>query len=182
MKKTNTRNLALAAMFLAIGLVLPFITGNIPQIGQMLCPMHIPILLCGLICGWKWGAVIGFICPLLRSVLFGMPVLYPNGVAMAFELMTYGMVIGLLYAHVKNQSLGTLYASMIAAMVSGRIVWGVVRVILSGVSGAAFTWEMYISGALLNAIPGIIVQLILIPAIMVALDRAGYLKMRKAEA
>ena len=182
MKKTNTRNLALAAMFLAIGLVLPFITGNIPQIGQMLCPMHIPILLCGLICGWKWGAVIGFICPLLRSVLFGMPVLYPNGVAMAFELMTYGLVIGLMYAHVKNQSLATLYVSMIVAMVSGRIVWGIVRVILSGASGAAFTWEMYISGALLNAIPGIIIQLILIPAIMVALDKAGYLKMRKAEA
>ena len=182
MKKTNTRNLALAAMFLAIGLVLPFITGNIPQIGQMLCPMHIPILLCGLICGWKWGAVIGFICPLLRSVLFGMPVMFPNGIAMAFELMTYGMVIGLMYAHVKNQSLGTLYVSMIVAMVSGRIVWGIVRVILSGASGAAFTWEMYISGALLNAIPGIIIQLILIPAIMVALDKAGYLKMRKAEA
>ena len=180
MKKTGTRNLALSAMFLAIGLILPILTDNIPQIGQMLCPMHIPVLLCGLICGWEWGAAVGFLCPLLRSVLFGVPVLYPNGLAMTFELMTYGLVIGLLYAHVKNQSLGTLYASLIAAMVSGRVVWGIVRVILSGVSGAAFTWEMYISGALLNAIPGIIIQLILIPVIMVVLDRTGSLRMRKA--
>ena len=84
MKQTNVRNLVLSAMFLALGLTLPFLTGQIPQIGQMLCPMHIPILLCGLVCGWKWGGVIGFITPLLRSVLFGMPVMFPNGIAMAF--------------------------------------------------------------------------------------------------
>ena len=183
MKKTNTRNLVLSAMFLALGLTLPFLTGQIPAIAQRLCLMHIPILLCGLICGWKWGAVIGFICPLLRSTLFGMPVMFPNAIAMAFELMTYGAMTGLMYSKVvKKQTLATLYASMITAMVSGRIVWGIVRVLLSGVSGEAFTWELYISGALINAIPGIIIQLVLIPAIMVALDKAGFVKMKKAEA
>ena len=182
MKQTNVRNLVLAAMFLALGLTLPFLTGQIPQIGQMLCPMHIPILLCGLVCGWKWGGVIGFITPLLRSVLFGMPVMFPNGIAMAFELMTYGIVIGLIYGHVRKQSIAAVYLSLISAMVAGRIVWGVVRTLLSGVAGTAFTWELFIAGALLNAIPGIILHLILIPAVMAALDRSGVYKMRRAEA
>ena len=182
MKQTNVRNLVLSAMFLALGLTLPFLTGQIPQIGQMLCPMHIPILLCGLVCGWKWGGVIGFITPLLRSVLFGMPVMFPNGIAMAFELMTYGIVIGLIYAHVRKQSIAAVYLSLITAMVAGRIVWGIVRTLLSGVAGTAFTWELFIAGALLNAIPGIILHLILIPAVMAALDRSGVYKMRRAEA
>lgn len=81
-------------MFVAIGVVLPFFTGQIPQIGNMLLPMHIPVLLCGLICGWQYGGMVGFILPLLRTMLFGMPVLYPTGIAMAFELAAYGLVIG----------------------------------------------------------------------------------------
>ena len=83
--KASTRNLTFSAMFLAIGLVLPFITGQIPQIGKMLCPMHIPILLCGFFCGWKYAVPVGLVCPLLRSVLFGMPVLYPSAVGMALR-------------------------------------------------------------------------------------------------
>ena len=66
MKNSNVKNLALSAMFIAIGQVLPFFTGQIPQIGNMLLPMHIPVLLCGLICGWKYGALVGFTTPLLR--------------------------------------------------------------------------------------------------------------------
>ena len=77
-------------MYLAIALALPFITGQIPEIGAMLCPMHIPALLCGFLCGWPWGAAVGFIAPLLRGALFGMPVLFPTGTAMAFELAVYG--------------------------------------------------------------------------------------------
>ena len=95
--KQNTKNLVLAAMFLAIGLVLPFFTGQIPQIGSMLLPMHLPVLLCGLLCGWQYGAVVGLVLPMLRYVLFGMPPLL-TAVAMSFELLTYGLVIGLLYS------------------------------------------------------------------------------------
>ena len=96
--KKNIKNMVLAAMFLAIGLVLPLFTGQIPQVGNMLLPMHIPVFLCGLICGWQYGAAVGFIVPLLRSAIFGMPVFFPSATAMAFELMTYGLVAGLLYA------------------------------------------------------------------------------------
>ena len=67
--KQNTKNLVLAAMFLAIGLVLPFFTGQIPQIGSMLLPMHLPVLLCGLICGWQYGVVVGFVAPLMHAAL-----------------------------------------------------------------------------------------------------------------
>ena len=95
MKNQNTKKLAYAALFLALCLVLPMLTGQIPQIGSMLLPMHIPVLLCGLVCGWQYGAAVGFVAPLLRSVLFGMPPMYPVAIAMAFELLTYGLVIGI---------------------------------------------------------------------------------------
>lgn len=91
-------NLTLAAMFLAVGLLLPFLTGQIKQIGNMLLPMHIPVIMCGLICGWKYGFGVGFVMPLMRSMLFGRPIMYPDAIAMAFELATYGLIVGLLYS------------------------------------------------------------------------------------
>ena len=80
----STKNLVRASLLMALGLLLPFLTGQIPQIGRMLSPMHIPVLLCGMICGWPYGLAVGFLTPLLRSVLFGMPAIYPQAVAMAF--------------------------------------------------------------------------------------------------
>ena len=173
------QNLVLSAMFLALGLVLPFVTGQIPEIGSMLLPMHIPVLLCGLICGWQYGAVVGFILPPLRYVLFGMPPIFPTGVAMAFELMTYGLLSGLLYSRARWHCVLSLYRCLIAAMIGGRVVWGVVRVLLTGVASEPFTWQMFLSGAFLTAIPGIILQLVFIPAMMVALDRAGMVRFHK---
>ena len=178
MKKT-VKNLTLSAMFMAIGMVLPFLTGQIPQIGNMLLPMHIPVLLCGLICGWQYGAAVGFVLPLLRSAVFGMPVFFPAATAMAFELMTYGLVVGLLYAISRWQCVVALYRCLILAMIAGRAVWGIVQFIQVGVFGEGFTLKMFMAGAFLNAIPGIILQLILIPAIMVALDRTGLVHFRK---
>lgn len=175
------KTMTLSAMFLALGLVLPFLTGQIPQIGSMLLPMHIPVLLCGLICGWQYGAAVGFIVPLLRSVLFGMPPLFPTAVSMAFELMTYGLVAGLLYSLSRWQCIRALYRCLISAMLAGRVVWGVVQAILLGLSGSALTLQIFVASAFLNAIPGIIVQLILIPAVMVALNRTGLVPFRQAK-
>ncbi len=165
------KNLALSGMFLAIGLAFPFLTGQIPQIGNMLLPMHIPALLCGLICSWQYGGAVGLIMPLLRNLLFGMPPM-PGAISMAFELATYGLTIGLIYGHSKWKCVFSLYRSMLIAMLAGRIVWGVVQATILGLNGSGFTIQMFMAGALLNAIPGIVLQLILIPAIMVALDRA----------
>ena len=152
------------------------LTGQIPQIGSMLLPMHIPVLLCGLVCGWQYGAVVGFVAPLLRSVLFGMPPMYPVAIAMAFELLTYGLVIGLVYRRMAQKGAAGVYAALVTAMVAGRLVWGVAEVVLLGLDGKAFTVQAFLAGALLNAVPGIIVQLVLIPAVMAALQKAGAVK------
>lgn len=172
MKTSPVRNLVLTAMFLALGLVLPFLTGQIQSIGSMLLPMHIPVLLCGFICGWPYGLAVGLILPLLRSAIFSMPPMFPQAVAMAFELGTYGLVSGLLYGRSKWKCTIALYRSLLIAMVAGRVVWGAAMVVLMGLSGSAFTWSAFMASALLNAIPGIILQLVLIPAIMIALGKA----------
>ena len=181
MKKTNVIKLTQSAMLMAIGLVLPFVTGQIPEFGKMLLPMHIPVLLCGLICGWQYGLAVGFILPLLRGAVFGMPALFLNATAMAFELATYGAVVGVLYSRSRWQCVVSLYRCMIGAMVAGRIVWGAVMMVISGMTGSAFTWKLFMAGALINAVPGIVIQLILIPAIMVALNRAGLVTFRRNE-
>lgn len=168
----NVKKLAVTAMLFAVGMVLPFFIGQIPAIGKMLLPMHIPVLLCGFIVGWQYGALIGFLLPIVRGLVFGMPPMYPNAVAMAFEMAAYGFVSGYLYSHARWQCTKMLYISLVTAMLAGRIVWAFAEVILLGIGGNIFTWKMFAAGAFLNAIPGIIVQLTLIPLIMVALRRA----------
>lgn len=172
MSSLQVRRLTYAALYLAIAMVLPFVTGQIPEIGAALCPMHIPALLCGFMCGWPWGLAVGFIAPLLRSVLFGMPALIPSAVAMAFELAVYGAMSGLLYAILPRKPWIT-YAVLVISMIAGRIVWGIARVILAGMTGSSFTWALFISGAVTNAIPGIILHLVLIPVLVMAMERAG---------
>lgn len=166
------RRMTYAALYLAIAMVLPFITGQIPEIGAMLCPMHIPALLCGFMCGWPWGLAVGFIAPLLRSVVFGMPAMFPGAVAMAFELAVYGGMAGFLRQKLPRKK-GVLYTVLLISMVAGRLVWGTVRVILAGLSGSTFTWALFLAGAVTNAIPGIILQLVLIPVLVLAMERAG---------
>lgn len=175
-KRSPVLNLTLSAMFLAVGLLLPLLTGQIKQVGKMLLPMHIPVIMCGLICGWKYGLGVGFVTPLLRSLVFLRPAIYPDAVAMALELATYGLVVGLLYGHSRWKCIVSLYRSMIIAMIAGRVVWGVTEVILLGIGGEAFTWDAFIAGAFLEAFPGIILQLIFIPAMMLVLNRTGLVK------
>ena len=172
MTSLQVRKLTYAALYLAIALVLPFVTGQVPEIGSMLCPMHIPALLCGFMCGWPWGLAVGFIAPLLRSVLFGMPPLFPTAAAMAFELAVYGGMAGWLRQRLPRKK-GSVWAALILSMLAGRVVWGAARVALAGLSGSAFTWALFLSGAVTNAIPGIALQLILIPALVTAMERAG---------
>jgi hypothetical protein len=172
------KKLTLSAMFLAIGMVLPSVLGGIPQVGKMLLPMHIPVLLCGLICGWEYGLTVGVILPLLHSAVFGMPVMFPMGVSMACELGTYGAVAGLMYlVRSKWRCIFALYRALITAMIAGRIVWGLVSAVLYGVAGQPFGWKMFVTGALTMAVPGIIIQLVLIPALMLALHKAHLVEM-----
>ena len=154
-----------SGLFLAIAMVLPFMTGQIPEIGSMLCPMHIPVLLCGFVCGWQWGLVVGFIAPILRSLLFGMPKLFPTAIAMMFELACYGAVAGIMYKLLPKKQVN-VYVSLITAMIAGRIVWGTAQYFLQKVAGVNFTWTMFLAGAVINAVPGIILHIIIIPVLV----------------
>jgi predicted membrane protein len=169
MNYSKTKKLVLAAMFMALCLLLPFATMQIGQLGQTFLPMHLPVLLCGFICGGPWGLAVGFIAPLLRSLLFGMPPLFPTALAMMFELAAYGLLAGLFYKLLPKK-IGYIYVSLANAMIGGRIVWSAVSFAFYGIADTAFTWDMLAAGALLNAIPGIIIQIVLIPAIMIALQ------------
>ena len=168
------RRIVLAALFLALAFLLPMVTGHVPQVGNMLCPMHFPILLCGFVLGGPWGLAVGFIAPLVRSVLFGMPPMFPIAIAMAFELAAYGLVSGVLWHKVKH-TVPMMYASLVTTMVAGRLVWGAVRFVLAGLTGSSFPFSAFLSGALLTAVPGIVAQLVLIPLILIALQKAKFM-------
>ncbi len=166
MKIKDTRRMLLSAIFLALGVILPFLTGQIKEIGDTLLPMHIPVMLCGLICGWQYGFATGLILPFLRAVTVGMPPIYPNAVWMAAELATYGFVVGLLYSVLQKKQMRWLYFCLLTAMVSGRVVWGVTKAILLAVADKPFTLQAFITGGIIDSLPGILLQLILIPAII----------------
>ena len=168
MRSLTTKKLVYSAICLALALVLPFLTGQIPEIGKMLCPMHIPVLLCGFLCGWPWGLAVGLIAPLLRSVTLGMPPLFPTATAMAFELAAYGALTGLLYAKLPKKP-AYVYVALILSMLAGRAVWGLVTFALMGFSTTAFPFSAFVAGAFTNAIPGIILHIVLIPDIVLAL-------------
>lgn len=167
----RVRKITYSALFLALAMVLPFLTGQVPKIGSMLCPMHIPALLCGFMCGWPWGLAVGFLSPLLRSAIFGMPPVWVS-VAMAFEMATYGAIAGLLYRKLPKTG-WRIYASLISAMVAGRLVWGLVQFLLAGLRGTEFSLALFLSGAVTTAIPGIILQLVLIPILVVVMERTS---------
>lgn len=169
MKKTNLVKMILSALFLALAYVLPFLTGQIPEIGAMLCPLHIPVLLCGFVCGPVFGASVGFIAPLLRSLTLGMPPLFPTAVCMAFELAAYGAMTGLLYKALPKRK-PYIYVSLLSAMVIGRLIWGAAMFLCMGLKGGAFTFSAFLSGAVINAIPGIIVQIVLVPVLVMILN------------
>ena len=169
-ERSTLRRLIMAGLFLAMAYVMPFLTGQIPEIGSKLCPMHIPVLLCGFICGGGWGLAVGFTAPLIRSLTLGVPILFPAAVCMAFELGVYGLTAGLtrkLYPRKKPY----VYLSLLTAMTAGRLVWGVATFICLASSGGAFTLSAFLAGAFTNAIPGIIVQIALIPPVVMILEK-----------
>ena len=168
----KTKNMVLAALFLALGMVLPFLTMQVKEIGDTLLPMHLQVMLCGYLCGGWYGLAVGLVMPVLRSACFGMPTpLFPRAVWMAAELATYGAVTGVLYKGFFRRKLWWLYGSLVSAMVAGRIVYGIVKWVLQVASGNAFALKMFITGAVVDALPGIALQLVLVPAIVKLLEK-----------
>lgn len=171
MASLKNKKVVLGALFLAMGMVLPLFTAQIKEVGDSLLPMHLPVLLCGLICGPGYGFAVGLILPFLRSMVFSMPPLYPNAIWMALEMAAYGGVIGWLYRRFPSRRLKYLYLSLIIAMVAGRLVWGLSKAILLGLGHQTFTLQAFLMGGVIDALPGILLQLVMIPAVMTFLHR-----------
>lgn len=170
---SKTKRLTLTAMFLALGFILPLFTGQIPQIGSMLLPMHIPVFLCALICGYQYGVPMAFILPLIRSVLFARPNMYPEAISIAFEMAVYAFVSDFLYKHLKQKNLISLYASILIAMVAGRAVRAVIQLSLLRIKDIPYSFGMFFSGVVVTGIPGIVLQLIIVPIIINLIEKKG---------
>lgn len=177
MKQSRTKNVILTALFLALGILFPSMFHMIGA-GPVFLPMHIPILICGMLCGWQYGALCGLIVPLLSSVMTGMPPFFPTAIAMMFELGAYGCFAGLLY---RSQKYG-LYVSLIGTMLGGRIISGIANAILLGFAGKPYGLSAFLSAAFLASFPGILLQLAVIPAVIAALQKAGFVPSPRAEA
>lgn len=167
--KNKITKTVLSALFLALAYVLPFLTGQIPDIGNALLPMHLPVILCGYICGAPWGLVVGLTAPLLRSLTIGMPVLFPRAIAMAFELGAYGFFTGLTYKLMPKKRI-FVYVSLITSMIAGRLIWGLAQLTLLGFNTSKFTLTYFITESVVLAIPGIILQIALAPVIIMLID------------
>ena len=180
MKNKNVKliKLTLSALFLALAYVMPFLTGQIPEVGAMLCPLHIPVLLCGFICGWQWGLVVGFAAPLLRSSILGMPPFFPAAVCMAFELAAYGALSGMFHRLLPRKK-PFIYCSLVLSMLIGRLVWGVAMFVCTGIKGGSFTLSAFVAGAFVNAVPGIILQIIFVPLIVMLFDSLKIASLRE---
>lgn len=172
MKNKNIIKMVFSAICLSLAFVLPFLTGQIPEIGSMLCPMHVPVLICGFVCGWRWGLTVGVAAPILRSLILGMPPLFPTAVCMAFELAAYGAISAIAYSMLPKKKIYTLI-SLVIAMVSGRIVWGIAMLVCTNIAGTGFSLGAFIAGAVTNSLPAILIQLILIPTIVFLLERTS---------
>ena len=177
----NNRNkilkLVFAAMFLALAYVMPFLTGQIPEIGAMLCPLHIPVILCGFVCGWPWGLAVGFAAPLLSSLINAMPKIFPDATVMTFELAAYGAVAGLLYQLLSRKpGVGRICITLVTAMVAGRVVYGIVYFFLVGLNLVRIDEALLVYiwvRTIVKPLPGMILQVILVPLLVIALERAG---------
>ncbi|MCL1906064.1 MAG: ECF transporter S component [Clostridiales bacterium] len=163
------KNMVLTALFIASGLLLPSFFHFVGA-GAAFLPLHLPVLVCGLVCGWQWGLLAGLTLPLLSSLTTGMPPLYPVACAMTFELAAYGFFTGWLLPRFSARRAG-FYTSLIAAMLGGRLVSGAAQVVLFGLAGLPFGWRIFVVGAFVTALPGILLQLLLVPPLAMAINR-----------
>ena len=176
--RERTLKIVISALLLALAFVMPYLTGQIPKLGKMLCPMHLPILLCGFLCGPLWGLAVGLAAPLLRSFTLGMPPLFPMALSMAFELATYGLVSGLLRRLLPKRSL-FLYPALLLAMLAGRLVYGASRLLFLAFTDNAYTFSAFLASAVTDSVPGILLQIILVPPLVLLIERRwGFLKKR----
>ena len=175
MKLSYVKKMVFCAVCVALCVVLPIAFHAIPNAGTVFLPMHIPVLLCGLACGWPFGLVNGILGPLLSSIITGMPPAAMLPVMMV-ECAVYGLVTGLMMLFVRTKSTAAdLYISMITAMIAGRVLSGLAKAWIFTPGVAPFAW---VTTSLVTGIPGIVLQLVLMPLVIFALTKAHLLPIR----
>ena len=173
----QTRKMIVTAMCAALCVVLPMAFHTIPNAGSIFLPMHIPVLLCGFLCGWPYGLLCGLLGPCLSSMITGMP---PAAVlpSMVCELAASGLVTGLVYSRIRTGSrLGDIYISLLTAMVCGRVFYGVLNALIF--QAGSYSMEIWLAAAFTTALPGIVIQLVVIPALLLALERSRVIQMAR---
>lgn len=162
--------MVIAALCVALGIVLPVAFHSIPNAGSVLLPMHIPVLLCGLLCGPAYGLACGILTPLLSSLITSMP---PAAVlpSMICELAVYGFIAGLLVILIRTGSqIANVYISLVGAMLIGRVIYGIVNALIF--RAGEYSMQMWLTASFVTALPGIIIQLVLLPLVVLALRKA----------
>ena len=179
MKKLTVLNKSIiTALCVALCVVLPMALHAIPKGGVLFSPMHLPVLLCGLVCGAPFGLICGILGPFVSSILTGMPA-FGYMPIMMIELGLYGLISGLVMQLLRSDKLVIdLYAALIIAMLGGRVITGILRALIF--AGGSYSWSAWATGYFVSCLPGIILQLILLPTIYVALERAHLLPVRYA--
>ncbi len=170
----TTLKLVYSALYLALSIVLPtVISMGSQKLGQTLLPMHIPVMLCGFTCGAPYGMAIGFIAPLLKCILTGLPQMN-TAIAMAFELAAYGLTCGLLYK-IFPKKMSYIYPTLIISMILGRVLNAIIHYLLSVSNDNEFILKSFITLTTINAVPGIIIQLAIIPLVILALRKTKFM-------
>ncbi len=167
--KKQTEKIVLSGLFIALGVIIPpLFHAAGPGVGQLMSPMHFPILIAGIIVGWKYGLAIGILTPILSALMpSGMP-FFPVATVMAAELGVYGLVIGLVYENFRPFKTGLLniYLALIIAMLAGRIVGGSINAIIMGINGQAYGLKVFLIAYFVKTWPAILLQFLVIPPII----------------
>ena len=170
----NLRKMITTALLIALGVLLPMAFHTVANAGAIFLPMHIPVLICGLVCGWQYGLICGILTPLLSNLLTQMPpaAFLPQ---MLCELAAYGLISGLLYRFelVKNK-IANVYISLIGAMLGGRLLYGVLNALIF--SAGKYSMQLWLTAAFVKALPGIAIQIVIIPVLVIALDKSGLVR------
>ena len=174
----SVKKMTLASVCVALCVVLPIAFHSIPDAGTVFLPMHIPVLICGMICGWPYGLLCGLMGPLLSSFITGMP---PVAIlpAMMVECGTYGLVSGLMLKFLRSgKTYMDLYAALIVAMLAGRIVSGIAKALIFSPGLALSAW---VTASFVTALPGILIQLVFLPGVVCTLMKAKVIPHRYGE-
>lgn len=175
-KMTAVKKSIITAVCIALCVVLPQAFHAVPNAGSVYLPMHIPVLLCGLICGWQYGLICGIAGPLLSNLFTGMP---PAAIlpSMMIECAAYGLITGLVMKFLFTKRIyADLYISLVTAMLAGRIISGIAKALIF--ARGEITIAAWATASFVTSLPGIIIHLALIPSIVFALMKAGLIPQR----